>query len=207
MPALPPSPHRPSRADRVGLTIFIIAGFALTALSAVLSIGRIIHLLGPSPKEIPVQFLDMPVEIPVGDNGEVLTATLEIAHIEVTELPLASLIAGVAGPLATTLVTASVAIGCIALAISIMRGCIFSRRNTRLVAVTGGIGLLGFAFARLCDTMLANGAVAWATDRALDNAVFTVAPAPFLLAAFVLALLTTMFTVGERLQRETEGLV
>lgn len=207
MQALPYSTYRPSRADRIGLLIFIAAGIALTALSAAASIERIIELLGPGPKQIQAQFLDTAVEIPYGETGNTLAATLKLARIEVAELPFASLIAGVAGPLATTLVTASVAIGCIALATSVMRGHIFSRRNTRLVAVTGGIGLLGFAFARLCDTMLANGAVAWATGSALGSAVFTVTPAPFFLAAFVLALLTTMFTVGERLQRETEGLV
>jgi hypothetical protein len=37
--------------------------------------------------------------------------------------------------------------------------------------------------------------------------VFGVAPAPYVLAAFVIALVSTVFVVGERLQRETEGLV
>lgn len=197
--------HRPSTGDRAGLWAFVGAGAVVTIITAVLAIQRIVELLGPGPAPVEVRFPGLPIELPTG-TGE-LPAQLEAATIHVDDMPVASLVAGVAAPVLTTLVTATIAACLIALAISVLRGRIFSRRNTRLVSVAGLVGLVGYAASELCRTMLANGALAWATDRQLDNIVFGVAPAPYVLATFVIALVSTVFVVGERLQRDAEGLV
>ncbi|WP_336651995.1 MULTISPECIES: hypothetical protein [unclassified Leucobacter] len=197
--------HRPSTGDRAGLWVFVGAGAIITVVTAVLAIQRIIELLSPGPTPVEVRFAGLPIELPAG-TGQ-LPAQLQTATISVDEMPLASLIAGVTEPVLTTLVTATVAACLIALAISVLRGRIFSRRNTRLVSVAGIVGLVGSAAAALCRTMLANGALAWASDRQLDNTVFSFAPGPYLLATFVIALVSTVFVVGERLQRDAEGLV
>ncbi|EYT56515.1 hypothetical protein H490_0101195 [Leucobacter sp. UCD-THU] len=204
MSAPAPAPG-PSRGDRAGLWAFVGAGAAITVATAVFAIMRIVELLGPDPAPVEVRFAGLPIEVPAGSGA--LPAELEAATIRVTDMPVASLAAGVAAPVITALVTAAVSACLIALAISVLRGTIFSRRNTRLVSVAGIVGLVGYAASELCRTMLANGALAWATDRQVDNIVFGVAPAPYILAAFVIALVSTVFVVGERLQRETEGLV
>jgi hypothetical protein len=54
--------------------------------------------------------------------------------------------------------------------------------------------------------MLANATVAHMTDNAIDNAVITVEPFTFILAAFVIALIATVFATGDRLQRENVAL-
>ncbi len=41
----------------------------------------------------------------------------------------------------------------------------------------------------------------------LDNLVMTIAPFTLILGAFAIAAVGTAFTVGDRLQRDTEGLV
>ena len=55
--------------------------------------------------------------------------------------------------------------------------------------------------------MAANGAFAVLSERTFDNVILSVDPFALILAAFVAALLGTVFAVGERLQRDTEGLV
>ena len=198
-------PYRPSTSDRVGLMIFIAAGLAITVTTAVFAAIRITKVLSPGPTPVAVEFAGLPAEVPAGRG----TLTLDVASatIEVTDMPAASLFAGVAAPVLSTLVIATIAACLIALAISLMRGHIFSRRNSKLVVTAGFTGLLGFAAVNLFQTMLANGALAWASHREIDNMVLSIQPGIFLLAAFVIALVSSVFVIGERMQRDTEGLV
>ena len=45
------------------------------------------------------------------------------------------------------------------------------------------------------------------SDRTFDNVIMSVDPFTLVLAAFVVAMMSTVFSIGERLQRDTEGLV
>ena len=90
---------------------------------------------------------------------------------------------------------------------STVSGRIFGRGRTALVATAGITGLLGFASVRFFDNMLANATVARITDNGIDNAVMSVQPFTFILGAFVIALICTVFSIGDRLQRDTDGLV
>ena len=80
-----------------------------------------------------------------------------------------------------------------------------SHRIKNIFAVIAG--LVGFATVRFFDNMLANATVARITDNGVDNAVISVEPFTFVLGAFVLALISTVFVIGDRLQRDTDGLV
>jgi hypothetical protein len=93
------------------------------------------------------------------------------------------------------------------LAWSVLQDRVFSRRNTTLVVTAGITGLLGVAAHPFFGNMAANGAFAELSEGTFDNIVMTIEPAALLFAAFVAALAATVFTVGERLQRDTEGLV
>ncbi len=200
------SPYIPDRGDRGALWFSIIVGGAITLLSAVLAVFRIIEILRPGPTPVMVKMVDVMAEIPYG-TGQVLPINVSTAEIQAEDLPLASVIAGVAAPVATTLTLAAITAGLTLLAVSIMRGRIFSKRNTRIVIGTAFTGLLGFSFAQLCETMLANGALAWATQNEIDNTVVSVEPSIYLLGAFAAGLIITVFLAGERMQRDTEGLI
>lgn len=202
--ASPPS-YRPSLGDRVGLWIFIIAGIALTVTTAVFAAIRITEILGPASTPVEIDFAALPAEVPAGERTMGLEVTSGI--IRVRDMSAASLFAGVAGPALATLVTATIAACLIVLAVSIMRGQIFSKRNSRLVVTAGITGLLGFAAVNLFNTMLANEALASVSGREIDNIVYSVQPGTYLLAAFVIALVSSVFVIGERMQRDTEGLV
>ena len=55
--------------------------------------------------------------------------------------------------------------------------------------------------------MGANGAFARLSDRTFDNVVLAADLSQMFIVAFIAALAATTFTVGDRLRRDTEGLV
>jgi len=125
-----------------------------------------------------------------------------------TELPAASIAAGVISQL-LLVATFTIVIGClILLSRRLGAGKIFGRSSTRLVATAGMTGLVGAAAVLFFDNMVANGAIARVSDRGYTgNAILSIAPFPFIVATFAVALICSVFSIGERLQRDTEGLV
>lgn len=196
-----------SRGDAGALIAFCIAGVAIAAYITVFSIIRIIELASGTMIPVMVEFVDQPVEAPLGAGGANITLALDSAVLTAPSLPPVAIGAGILGQLAQ-IVTIVVVIGCLMLlARSILTGTVFSRRNTGLVMVAGIVGLVGFSAVRFFENMLANAAVSAVTDNALNNAVMSIEPFTFILAAFIISVIGTAFVIGDRLQRETEGLV
>lgn len=202
----PASPYQPSRSDRSGIWAFIFVGAALVIATAVVSIQRIIEILKPDPTPVEIAFDGAAASIPYATGGE-LDIAVGSGVLHATDLPVFSVIAGVAAPIALVAVTAAIAVCTILVATAVLKGQIFSRRNSRLVAAALFTGIIGFPFVKLCETMLANGAIARATGGQLDNLVMSFSPLPYMFVAFMGALIATVFVVGERMQRDTEGLV
>ncbi|WP_341947539.1 hypothetical protein [Microbacterium sp. LWH11-1.2] len=196
-----------SRGDKGSLIAFCIAGAAIAAYIAVHSIIRIIGLGSGTAVPVMLEFVDQPVDVPLGAGGADLTLDLDRASVTAADLPPFAVVPGIIGQVLQIL-TIVVVIGCLLLlARSILGGTVFSRRNTALVMTAGITGLFGFAAVRFFDNMLANATVSAVTDNAFDTAVMSVEPFTFILGAFILAVIGTAFSVGDRLQRETEGLV
>ncbi|MBK0422686.1 hypothetical protein JD292_11445 [Leucobacter sp. CSA2] len=193
--------------DRAWIRFFIIAATILVLVNAAFSGFRVAKLLGPGPYPVDINLPRPAVNVPAGDSGKTLLTDVTAGTIHVRELPFLSHFAGIAAPILTTLTIATTTILLTLLAISIFRGRIFSKRNTRLVGAAGVTALLGFQAVNLAEVMLANGAVALATDSELKNPVSTIEPFVFILAGFGIAVIVAAFTIGERLQRESEGLV
>ncbi|WP_176697074.1 hypothetical protein [Microbacterium sp. 3J1] len=204
-----------SRGDTASLFAFCIAGVVIAASITFSSIIRIIELASGANVPVLVEFAPdtPPVDLPLTTGGTVAVA-LDSATITAPQLPAIATVPGIIGQVLQIL-TIVVVIGClILLARSTLSGRVFSRGHTALVATAGITGLLGFAAVRFFDNMLANATVAVVTDNGLDNAVITVEPFTFVLGAFVVALISTVFAIGDRLQREkvtlendTRGLV
>ena len=94
------------------------------------------------------------------------------------------------------------------LCVGILRGDIFSRRHTVIVTAVGVITLVGAFGVPFFHNMVANGALAWLSDRTYDRGLTQQIDLPVLIAiGFVAGLSSTVFAVGDRLQRDTEGLV
>ncbi len=195
-----------SRGDIGALIVFSIAGVGIAIYMAVVSIIRILELARGADVQVLVEFAGDPVDLPLAD-GRSIAVGLETATITAPSLPPIASVPGIIGQV-LQIVTVVVVIGClIVLARSVLGGRIFSRRHTALVSTAGITGLLGFAGVRFFDNMLAHATVAQIADNGVDNALISVEPLTFVLAAFVVALTSTIFTIGDRLQRETVGLV
>jgi hypothetical protein len=194
-----------SRGDKVSLIAFCIAGVLIVGFVTVHGILRIIQLARGVDVPVLVEFIDLPVSTAT-DAGQI-ALNVDRAILTAPELPPIATVPGIIG-VVVQILTIAVVVGClILLSGSILRGRVFSRRNTALAMTAGIAGMFGFATSRFFDNMLANATVNVVTDNALDNAVLTVEPFVFILAAFVIATIGTVFVVGDRLQRETEGLV
>lgn len=196
-----------SRGDKAGLVAFCVAGAAIAVIFAVQTVARIVELARGTDVPVLIEFLGDRVDVPLGAGGSSIAVALDQATLTAASLPPIATVPGIIGQVIQFL-TVVVVIGClIVLSSGFFRGRIFSRRHTALVMTAGITGLFGFAAARFFENMLANATVNVVTDNAFDNAVIAVEPVPFVLAAFVLAVIGTAFTIGDRLQKETEGLV
>ncbi|MBM7505769.1 hypothetical protein ACFPER_01535 [Agromyces aurantiacus] len=197
----------PSRADTVGIWAFMVAGTGIVAWAVVGAVLRITDALSSPEVRVLAEFAGTPAEAPIGPGGAPVAIELDRAFLFTDELPGPSLVALVLSEIAFAVSVAAVVACLLLLSASTLRGRVFSRRNTRLVATAGTAGLVGAAAVPFLANMVANGAFARISDGEFDNVLMSVDLMPFVLAAFVVAIITTAFAVGERLQRDTEGLV
>jgi hypothetical protein len=188
--------------------LFIIAGVAIAAWAVIRSVGNIVAAAGNRDVRVPIEFVDTVAQAPIGPDGTAVPVELTGAVVTAPSLPVPSLWALFLGEglFAATVVTVVVLL--LALSVGILRGNIFSRRHTVLVTSVGGIALVGALGVPFFHNMVANGALAWLSDRTYDRGLTQQIDLPILLAiGFVAGLSSTVFAVGDRLQRDTEGLV
>jgi len=196
-----------SRPDAAALIGFMVSGAVIAVWVVVNAVRRVLEVVPNRDVPVTAVFDGTPAQAPLGPDGAAVTVELATARLIAPELPVASVIALVIEQVALV-ATVLVVVGALLwLTKNIVRGTIFSRTNTALVSTAGIVGLLGFCAVPFFANMGANGAFAWISDRTFDNAVMSVDLFPLLLLAFIAALASTVFTVGDRLQRETEGLV
>lgn len=191
--------------DTLALALFVIIGVGIAVTSICMAVARIVELSSGGRVQVLASFIEAPAEATAGD--ETLPVLLDRAIVTVTDLMPTGVVFGILGQIAFALTITGVVVCLVALSRNILRGRVFSKANTRLIMGGGMLGLIGAAASRFFDNVLANTAIAQTTDGSFDTAVITVEPFPFVLAAFALAIIGTVFVVGDRLQRETEGLV
>lgn len=194
-----------SRGDTISLAMFVVAGVAIAAWTAWNVAARIAELVSGGQVRVAVEFIDTTVDARISATS--LPVELDRGIISVDGLGTMGVISGVLGQLALGITVAVVVFCLITLSRNILRGRVFGKANTRIVAIGGGVGLVGAASSRFFDNMLSNAAMAQAVDGPFDTAVMSIEPFTFVLAAFAVAVVGTVFVVGDRLQRETEGLV
>ncbi|WP_285137727.1 hypothetical protein [Microbacterium sp. lyk4-40-TSB-66] len=202
------TPRTLSRGDTWNFVLFIIAGVAIAAWAVIRSIGNIVAAVGNRDVRVPIEFLDTVAQAPIGPHGAAVPVELTGAVVTAPSLPIASLWALFLGEglFAATVVAAVVLL--LVLCVGILRGDIFSRRHTVIVTAVGVITLVGAFGVPFFHNMVANGALAWLSDRTYDRGLTQQIDLPVLIAiGFVAGLSSTVFAVGDRLQRDTEGLV
>lgn len=196
-----------SRSDAAAMALFMVAGVVIAVWTTVAAIARIIEVLPNRDVRVFAEFAGTTAEAPIGPNGAAATVELDTAWVIAPQLPGASLWAIVLQQVVMAAAVWAVVACLLVLTWNMLRGRMFSRANTRLVTAAGLTTFFGVAFVPFLGNMGANGAFAWISDRTFDNVIVAVEPFTLVLLAFVSALASLAFTVGDRLRRETEGLV
>lgn len=196
-----------SKSDAASLAIFMVAGVAIAVWSVAAAVLRIIEVLPGRDVPVLAVFHETPAQAPIGPDGAAVTVTLESAWITASELPVASVWALVIQQIVQAGAIVTVVACLLLLTRNVMRGTVFSKRSTRLVVTAAVTALVGYALVPFFGNMGANGAFAMISDRTFDNIILSMDFLTFVVIAFIGALGSTAFTIGARLQRETEGLV
>lgn len=189
-----------SRADAGALIAFSVIGALIAVGALVGAVIRIAEMLGSGPITVTAQVIDTEVELANGASASVDTATLSV-----DALPGFARAAGIAQQASLSVAVVVIVICLLLLSRQVMRGRLFSRSNTVLVAIAGIAGALAAAAVPFLGAIVADGALQESTGA--GELVFTLEPVTFWLGMFALAIILTAFSVGERLQRDTEGLV
>ncbi|MCB1273769.1 MAG: hypothetical protein KDB25_05170 [Leucobacter sp.] len=200
--------YRPSVSDRVGIIFFIIVGAVIIVWGAIAAAARISDLIRGEGIAATVGFVDTAVGAPIGPGGALLPVQLDTGTVTATELTGAGFGAAVLGQLIAFATVTTVVVCLTLLARNTLRGRIFSRSNTRLITTAGMTALVGFGLSPLFEGMVANDIIARLSNGDFqDSAVLMLEPLPFVLLAFAFGIVATAYTVGARIQRETEGLI
>lgn len=195
------------RSDAVGLWIFMVAGAAIALWTGIAAFQRIMEVLPNTDVAVLGQFAGTVGSAPIGVDGSPVDVVLEQAMLTVPALPLAALWAIVIQQIVVVITVLTVVVALVWLGRNVTRSIVFSRTNTVLVSTAGIVGLIGYAAVPFLGNMAANGAFAVLSERTFDNVIISVEPFSLMLLAFVAALMSTVFAIGERLQRDTDGLV
>lgn len=199
--------RRISRSDQVGMWFFAAAGVVIGIVLSVRAVARIVEVLPNQDVTLTGEFAGTPAMAPIGPGGDAVSVGLEHATVTAPSLPAASLAAIVIQQVAL-IVGVIVVLTCLVwLMRNIVRGEVFSALNTRLVGVATTAGFLTYAAIPFFGTMAANGAFARISDREFDNVVMSIDVSGLVLAGFLAALISTVFAVGDRVRRDTEGLI
>lgn len=196
---------RAGRSDRVGLWIFNVLGIAIAASAAVMSTARVLEFFRRAPVDIDMNFSGTTSNLVSG--GATYEIELTKGVLSSDNLPTAAVVAGVAQAIVMGLAVIAIVVCLLLLSARVMRGQVFGRVSTFLILVAGISGLVGAVAFKILGGILAVEAFQRVSAGMDDLVIAEFDLGPFILAGFVIALLTSVFTVGDRLQRETEGLV
>lgn len=196
----------PDHNDRVAL--YLSVGIAAIGAIATLTttIARLLEVAPGHDIPVSVPLEGLSVGLPLGPDGAQVNAHVDVATVNVADPAPATLFALWAQPIWLAIVVlAGLALAAMFF-LRVARGRVFSRGASRLAiagAVVVGAGWVG---GTILTNMTTNGALAALSGGTYDSVTFTVSMAPFV-AILLLGGLGGALQIGERLNRDTEGLV
>ena len=196
----------PDSSDRLGLYLTAGAAAIGIVIAVVSTVARLVEV-APG-HDIPVQVaLDAQATVlPLGPNGAPVDATIDSATVVVADPAPATLVALWAEPIVAGLMWIGLLVVAALFCLRLARAQVFSRSTARLLYIGGGILTVGYLLGTTLANMTSNGALSSISDGTYETVAVSVSLAPAI-GVLVLAAVGTAVQVGERLQRETEGLV
>lgn len=201
-----PSTTRLSRSDRIGMYVTIPLAAIGIAITAWTTVVRLVEVLPGRNVPVLVPFAGESADLPIGPGGAPTEVLVDQATVTVPQPAAATQFALVAEPIVIGL---TIIAGIALLAVvcwNLARGRAFSRANVRLIVVGPFVLFTGWFVGSLLTTMTVNGALSAVSDYTYDGVLFST-DWVVLFAIIAVAAVGVAFQVGERLQRDTEGLV
>lgn len=196
-----------STGDRAGIWAFVLLGAALAVWAVASAVLRIVEVVPGRDVPVFAEFAWTGVDAPIGADGADVPVAMMSGWLTVPTLSGAGVTIIVLQQVLAALLTVLFIACLVRLSWAVLRDRIFSRRNTVLTTIAGFAALAYLFLVPFLGTMAAGEAFsqldADRVGRPLQGTDFAV----FLFTGFVAALATTVFAVGDRLQRDTKGLV
>lgn len=194
------------KSDRIGL--YLSVAFAVIGIVGIV-MATVQRLIEVAPgKDIPVlvPLTGETAQLPIGPDGAAFTVEVDTATVIVADPAPATLFALWAQPIVMGL---SWSVGLVLAAIfclRIARARIFGQGTARIVYAAASVLMFGWFAGSILTNMTTNGALSSISNYTYDSAIFTANLGPAF-AVLLLAAVGVALQMGEKLQRETEGLV
>jgi hypothetical protein len=199
---------RLSIPNRIVYIALLALGAVWVGFRLVETVIRLVEVIPNRDVRIPVPFIDMAVPVPIGTDGTSLPVQISDGLLTVPSLEPAGyvilLLQILVGIAAVVVVAGSAAL----VGLSILRAQFFSRRNTILVTIAALVALFGWAVEPFFMTMVSDVAINAVSDPGYDSPGFPTRDlGSQLLAVFIAGTVPTVFALGDKLRRDTVGLV
>jgi len=196
----------PDRSDRMGLYLTVGAAAFGIVVAIAATVSRLIEVAPGHDIPVLVALDAEQTTLPLGPDGAAVHATLDSATVIVADPAAATLFALWAQPIAVGLTWIGLLIVAALFCLRVARAQIFTRSTSRLLYIGASILIAGWFLGSLFTNMTSNGALSAVSNYTYDSVTFAVSLAPAI-AVLALAAVGVAIQLGERLQRETEGLV
>ena len=195
-----------AKSDRFGLYASVV--FAAIGIANIVTdtIARLREVAPGHDIPVLVRLAGESAQLPLGPGGSAVAAQVETVTVIVADPAPATLFALWAQPIVAGL---SWSVGLVLAAmfcVRLARAQVFTRGTYRLTYLAAGVLTVGWFVGGILTNMTTNGALSAISDYSYDAVTFDVGWKQFL-GVLVLAAVGVALQVGERLQRDTDGLV
>jgi hypothetical protein len=198
--------NRLDRSDQIGMYLSIVLVAIGVIIAVVPSVHRLIEVGSGTDVPVTVPLSGEAASLPLGPDGAMVSATVDTATVVVADPAPATLFALYAQPIWTILMVLTVGAFATMFFLRLARGRTFQRGTSKRVYLALSVLLFGWFVGGLLTNMTTNGALSAISDYTYDSVTFETSLLPFFVF-LVLAGFAAALQIGERLQRETEGLV
>lgn len=194
------------RADRFALYFSVLLAAVAIAVAGWSAVERLAEVAPGHDIPVLVPLSAEQAALPLGPDGAPVTVDVETATVVVADPAPATLFALWAQPIVRFLAVAAAMVVAAMFFLRIARGHAFERGTAKLVIVGTSILAGWWFFGSILTNMTTNGALSAISDYTYDSVIFAADLTPFIWI-LVLGAVGGAIQLGERLRRDTEGLV